>query len=218
MVGDDQRARIARSGWRAGRWTVGCAVLFAGSLFCAGFFLALLAGDGISDAAITAAAMGGVGLAGAGLFGFFGALDERKRRRIVQEVRTRLEHRGAVSDEAACESVPFADRSFFLEVRRAAAEFLGVPPEWLRATDSLPEDYRSLDYGWWDLEQEVFDRIQPRRELSDPDLFTDGTMPETLADLAVHLRRMIEIAEKGDPPVDRGATESGSPAHGQHSE
>ncbi len=187
------------AGW-TGRWSVGCAVLLAGSLFFACFFPLLVAGDTIATAFNTAASVAGITLGGAAMFALLEARDERRRRKRLIEIRSRLEQRGPVSDDVACESVPEDARPQFLKVRAAAADFLGCPPEWLRAGDSLQTEYRTHELGSVDLEWHVVERLLEGRELSDPDRVRDNPVQGTLADLAEYVRKILDEAQLPEPP------------------
>lgn len=186
----------------SGRWSVGCAVMFAGGLFFVSLFVMLFAGDTVGVALQCSGGVAGLGLAGATMFGLLGYWDLRQRQQTMAAVRSRLEPRGAVTDEQACESVPIEGRPFFLQVRTAVAEFLGCPPEWLRASDLLEEDYRSGDFGWVELEWHVFERIRENLgyEFIAEDLINDQAVVGTLADLAEHLRAIFDALEP--PPSD----------------
>lgn len=185
-------------------------MLFAGSLFFVCFFVFLVAGDTIGDALMTAGAAAGIGLAGAAMFAVLGARDERQRQKFLAAIRTRLEQRGTVSDEAACESIPIESRPLFLKVRAAVADYLGCPPEWLRASDSLPDDYQSLTLGWGDLELHVFERLLESGGFIDPDRIRDNPVEGTLADLTEHVRTILDEEGLLEPPQAESPAEPAS--------
>lgn len=202
------------SGEWTGRWSIGCAVMFAGFLFLVCLFLLLFAGDTIGDALMASAAAAGLGLAGAGMFGLLEYRDRRQRRRTLAAVRRRLESRGEARDNQACEPVPIEARPFFLEVRTAVAEFLECPPEWLRATDSLQADYRAAEFGWVELEWHVFERMREKLgyEFIDEDLISDKPVEGTLADLAEHVRELLDTLGPPPPPTPPQLEDSMDPA------
>ena len=182
-----------------GRWSVGCAVVFAGFLFLASLWILLFAGDPIGEALLGSGVVAAIALVGAGLFGLLGYRDQLRRRRILAEVRSRLEAREGASDDEACRPVPVEARPFFLEVRSAVSEFFECPPEWLRANDSLEADYRSAELGSVELEWHVFERMRKKLGYGfiHEDLIRDKAAEGTLADLAEYVR---ELFDKVEPP------------------
>ena len=202
------------SGEWTGRWSVGCAVLFAGALFFASLFVMLFVGDTIGEAITASGVVAAIGLAGSALFGLIGYRNLRQRRRTLAAVRSRLEARGAVSEERACGSIPASARPFFLQVRGAVAGFLECPPEWLQASDELEADYRSADFGWVELEWHVFERIRKSLgyESIEEDLIRDRAVKGTLADLALHLQQIFDALEPPTPEAPDSPQSTTNPA------